>query len=93
MRRREQLVKARDIILGERGPETPVILARNLGREEEKIDVITLGELQPDIVGMLTLVMIGGSETRLIETGDGPRIYTPRGYGALVENKSKRTAP
>lgn len=81
MRRREQLVKARDIILGERGPETPVILARNLGREEEKIDVITLGELQPDIVDMLTLVMIGSTETRAFQRGDGSTtVYTPRGY-------------
>ena len=81
MRRREQLVKARDIILGQRGPETPVILGRNLGREEEKIDVITLGELHPDIVDMLTLVMIGSTETRTFPRGDGSTaVYTPRGY-------------
>lgn len=81
MRRREQLVKARDIILGERGPETPVILARNLGREGEKIDVINLGDLHPDKVDMLTLVMIGSKETRTFLRGDGSTaVYTPRGY-------------
>ncbi len=92
-RRRQGLVRAMEIFAAARPPDCPVIVARNLGRAEETVRMVALGDIDPDVVDMLTLVMVGGRETRLIETGDGPRIYTPRGYGAPVENKSKRTAP
>lgn len=80
--RRELLARAREILLGHRGPETPVVLARNLAREGEAIDIETLGGDWVDRVDMLTLVLIGSSETRLVELGDDIRVYTPRGYGA-----------
>jgi cobalt-precorrin 5A hydrolase/precorrin-3B C17-methyltransferase len=80
-RRTKQLMQARDILLAARGTDTPVILARNLGRTDENLDIITLGDLHSDRVDMLTLVMIGSSATRIIEKdGQPPRIYTPRGY-------------
>lgn len=85
-KRREQLGIARDIVLTSRPAETPVVLARNLGREEETVDVITLGELDADLVDMLTLVLIGSSETRAFERGTGKTsVYTPRGYGDKKE--------
>lgn len=76
MRRRTQLVYARDVLLQHRPPETPVILGRSLGREEENITVTTLKDLSVDQVDMLTLVMVGSSETRF----NGKHVYTPRGY-------------
>jgi cobalt-precorrin 5A hydrolase/precorrin-3B C17-methyltransferase len=79
-RRREQLLKARDILRKARPADTPVILARNLGRLGESIEVIDLDTLSPDLVDMLTLVMIGSSQTRLIRRGQGRWVYTPRGY-------------
>jgi cobalt-precorrin 5A hydrolase/precorrin-3B C17-methyltransferase len=79
-RRRKQLLRARDILLEARPPETPVILARNLGRADETVRVIALADLEPDLVDMLTLVMIGSSQSRIFETADGVRVYTPRGY-------------
>ncbi|MDP7345097.1 MAG: precorrin-3B C(17)-methyltransferase, partial [Alphaproteobacteria bacterium] len=87
------LALARDILLEARPPETPVILARNLGRADEEIRIITLDDLDVDMVDMLTLVMVGGRETRLIETGDGRRVYTPRGYGARSASAPKRSLP
>lgn len=84
-RRRTQLAEARDILLTKRSPETPVVLARQLGRPDEKIDVITLGELTPDHADMLTLVMIGGEDTRVIERGQKRWVYTPRGYGGKMD--------
>ncbi|MFP6689113.1 MAG: precorrin-3B C(17)-methyltransferase [Alphaproteobacteria bacterium] len=92
-RRREGLTRAMEIFAAARPVDCPVIVARNLGRAEETVRMVALGDFDPDVVDMLTLVMVGGRETRLIETGDGPRIYTPRGYGPPAENKSKRTAP
>lgn len=79
-RRRDQLARARDILLTGRPPETPVILARQLGRDGEKIEIVTLGELTPDHADMLTLVMVGSSESRVLRLGGRDRVYTPRGY-------------
>jgi len=83
-RRRKHLATARDILLRERSAQTPVILARNLGRDDERIEVIELGELTPDDADMLTLVLVGSSETRLIERGENLWAYTPRGYGSKM---------
>ena len=66
-RRRTQLVRAQEILLLGRGPDVPVVLARNLGRKEETIEVIKLGDLTPDHADMLTMVLIGNSQSRLIE--------------------------
>ncbi len=79
-RRQNQLVAARDILMAARGGETPVVLARNIGRAGERIEVIPLRDLGPDRVDMLTLVLIGSSNSRLIERGVGRWVYTPRGY-------------
>ncbi len=84
-RRRTQLAEARDILLTHRSPDTSVILARQLGREDEKIDFLTLGELTPDHADMLTLVMVGGEDTRVIERGQNRWVYTPRGYGGKMD--------
>ncbi|WP_075997175.1 precorrin-3B C(17)-methyltransferase [Salaquimonas pukyongi] len=82
-RRRTQLAYARDVLLEHRPADTPVILATNLGRPEEKVRVVPLSELQVDDVDMLTVVIVGSSETRTICTGDGRNwVYTPRGYAA-----------
>ncbi len=85
-RRRHQLVAARDAMLAHRPAETPVILARNLGRDGETLDVIRLDELEPDRVDMLTLVLIGNSQTRHIHRGQREWVYTPRGYAAKMED-------
>ena len=77
-RRDWQLDVARDILLTRRPAQTPVILARNLARQNETITVITLGELKAKDVDMLTLVTVGNNETRY----DGRWVYTPRGYAS-----------
>ena len=79
-RRRDQLPAARDILLTGRPGSTPVILARNLGRPGETIDVIALADLTSDQVDMLTLVLVGNSETRITRRGGRDWVYTPRGY-------------
>ncbi|HVZ01203.1 MAG TPA: precorrin-3B C(17)-methyltransferase [Dongiaceae bacterium] len=82
-RRRTQLAAAKDILLQHRPTETPVILARNLGREGETVTVTKLGKLDIDAVDMLTLVIVGSSETKAVERPDGGVwVYTPRGYAA-----------
>ncbi|WP_448192381.1 precorrin-3B C(17)-methyltransferase [Azospirillum sp. sgz301742] len=85
-RRTTQLGELRRVFLEHRPATTPVILARNLGRAGETIRLTTLGELDAGQVDMLTLVMIGSSETRTVPRGDGGAwVYTPRGYAAKRE--------
>ncbi len=85
-RRRHQLARARDILLEHRAADTPVVLARNLGREGESVRVTTLAELAPGMADMLTLVLVGSTATRLAAGGGGgARVYTPRGYADKAE--------
>jgi len=79
-RRITQIEKARDILLTGRPAETPVVLGRNLGRATESLQVITLGELTSDHADMLTMVLVGSSQSRVIERGVNKWVYTPRGY-------------
>ncbi|MCU0832335.1 MAG: precorrin-3B C(17)-methyltransferase [Rhizobiaceae bacterium] len=81
MKRRTQLAFARDELLKARPADTPVILATNLGRDGEAVRIVPLAELNIDDVDMLTVVIVGSSETRTVRTGDGRLwAYTPRGY-------------
>lgn len=79
-RRRTLLPLARDILLAARGAETPVALARNLGRPGENVALRRLGDDWAGAVDMLTLVLVGSTATRRLELADGARLYTPRGY-------------
>ena len=80
-KRRTQLAFARDELLKHRPADTPVILATNLGREGESVRLVDLAALNVDDVDMLTVVIVGSSQTRVVATGDGKRwAYTPRGY-------------
>ncbi len=83
-RRRTLLAEAREILLAHRPAGTPVVLAASLGRPEERITLRRLDELDVDEVDMLTLVMVGSSQSRVAMLGEGPRVYTPRGYAAKL---------
>jgi cobalt-precorrin 5A hydrolase/precorrin-3B C17-methyltransferase len=86
-RRRHQLAAAARILREHRPADTPVVLARNLGRDGEEVAVIALDELSPERVDMLTLVLVGSSETRRLARGDGGAwVYTPRGYAGKDPN-------
>ena len=84
-RRRTLLAEARDILLQHRPADTPVLLASSLGRPEEHIRYRTLQELEVDEVDMLTVVLVGSSHSRLAQLGEGPRMYTPRGYARKID--------
>lgn len=62
---------------------TPVAFARAVGRPDERLTLTTLGDADPAVADMATLVMIGSSETRYItREGERPWMLTPRTYGA-----------
>ncbi len=75
--RRTLLAEARDILLAHRPADTPVLLASSLGRPEEALTYRDLSALEVDEVDMLTVVLVGSSQSRVTAAG---RMYTPRGY-------------
>ncbi len=90
-RRRTLLAEARDVLLEHRPADTPVLLASNLGRADERLVRRTLATLEVDEVDMLTIVLVGSGQSRAFQTGDlaagaeGWRLYTPRGYANKMD--------
>jgi len=92
-RRTRQLAEAVAILRKHRADDTPVVLARNLGRAGETVTTLNLAELTPDKVDMLTVVLVGSSETRRVARPDGSSwIYTPRGYAGKARKNSEDAA-
>ena len=80
-KRRQGLARALAILGSGRPASTPVIIARNLGRSGETVDVVELQYVDQDRIDMMSLVMIGSSQTRMAPRLHGrPFVYTPRGY-------------
>lgn len=52
-------------------------------------------DLEVDEVDMLTVVLVGSSNTRLAQLGEGPRMFTPRGYARKIDGDltDKRNDP
>jgi precorrin-3B C17-methyltransferase len=73
--RPHQIGQAFDLLRTKKKPETPVLFIRAAGTAEAKVVSTTLGNADPSVVDMRTLVIIGASTTRQI----GRWIYTPRG--------------
>ncbi len=80
--RHEQLERTRDVLLRHRRPETPTVIARDVGGPGEELTVTTLADFVAGEVDMRTLVIIGSSTTRVVRGGGPPRVYTPRSYPA-----------
>ena len=80
-RRTTHLDRAISIISACRPSTTPVLVASQLGRTDEKVAVLPLAEFKADSVDMMTVVLIGSSDSRsFIDGGGTRRAYTPRGY-------------
>jgi precorrin-3B C17-methyltransferase len=75
-----QINTARDVLLEYRPGSTPVVLGRQLSRDDETMLITTLQELDSNDVDMFTLVTVGNSESKHIINGNKEWVYTPRGY-------------
>ncbi|MBY0612317.1 MAG: precorrin-3B C(17)-methyltransferase, partial [Beijerinckiaceae bacterium] len=81
--RPDQIGAAVALALKHRRGETPVMLARAVGSEEERLTIATLATVDVNLIDMRTLVLIGSSQTKLVERPRlPPLILTPRRYGA-----------
>ena len=75
-KRSDYLKSACGIIMKYRSPDTVCGIAKNIGREGESFEVMTLGKLAGTEVDMFTTVFIGNSSTKEING----KMVTPRGY-------------
>lgn len=75
-RRSGLLARALEVISRHRGPDTPAGVVRQAWRQGQDVRALTLCALDPESVDMLTVVVVGNSQTRLA----GNRMLTPRGY-------------
>ncbi|MEU6478071.1 precorrin-2 C(20)-methyltransferase [Streptomyces sp. NPDC047017] len=76
-----QVGRAQELLLDHRAPETPVVVARDVGGPQERVRIVRLGELDPAEVDMRTILLVGSSQTRVVRRGDGEEIaWTPRRY-------------
>jgi cobalt-precorrin 5A hydrolase/precorrin-3B C17-methyltransferase len=71
-----QLGKVKEMLLNQRPPDTPVGIVRDAYRPTQRVDLTDLASLRPEDVDMLTVVVVGSSQTRLV----AGRMVTPRGY-------------
>jgi cobalt-precorrin 5A hydrolase/precorrin-3B C17-methyltransferase len=75
-RRTTQLVAALRLLGDHRPSTTPAAVLTDIGRPGQRVVRTTLADLDPQEVGMLSLVVVGATSTRWI----GDRMVTPRGY-------------
>lgn len=80
IKRVDQLPRALAILAARRPTDTPVILARNLGRAEESVEIHALAAFPVERVDMLSILIVGAASTRLARIGRRDVVYTPRGY-------------
>jgi precorrin-2 C20-methyltransferase/precorrin-3B C17-methyltransferase len=67
--RTHQVKQAKEILLEYRAAETPVVVGRAIGRADESMILTPLADLDPDIVDMSCLLIIGSSQTRVARAG------------------------
>ncbi|WP_276302203.1 precorrin-3B C(17)-methyltransferase [Halorussus lipolyticus] len=79
-KRRANFEKCCEILLEHRDDDTPVGVVHAAGRDDEEVEITTLGELpdlgETDLIDMTTTLLVGNDETYV---WDG-RMVTPRGY-------------
>ena len=71
-----QLEEARLVLLEHRKPDTPVGIVTDAYRPTQRVLVTALAEFDTTVVDMLTIVVVGNTQTRM----QGGRVVTPRGY-------------
>ncbi len=79
-KRRENFQRCCEILLDHRAPDTPVGVVHGAGREDERVEIVELGDLEAlgetDLIDMTTTLVVGNEETYVWDD----RMVTPRGY-------------
>ena len=80
-KRHDYLMKACDLMMQYKSPETVCGIVGNIAREGEFSRVMTLKELRDTQVDMFTTVFVGNSQTKEINR----KMVTPRGYKGVQD--------
>ncbi len=75
-KRKDYLMKACDLMMQYKSPDTVCGIVGQIAREGESCRIMSLKELRDTEVDMFTTVFVGNSQTRKI----GDHMVTPRGY-------------
>lgn len=75
-KRTRQLEEVLALLMKHRGDTVPVGIVRNAARAGQEIRVLAAKNVDPSTVDMLTVMVAGNSQTRIL----GKRMVTPRGY-------------
>lgn len=65
------------------GDDRPVLFARAVSTPDEVLRIVPLDKAVPEMADMRTMVIVGSSQTRIIDRPAGPVLYTPRSVPAL----------
>ncbi len=77
--RREQIRQTFELLRQYRTADTPVVVAKAIGRPDEDVTIVCLEKADPDTIDMRTLLIVGASNTRMIERAPlPPLVYTER---------------
>lgn len=79
--RPELINEAREIMLKHKKENTPVLIARNVGREGENYTITNLKDMLNYQIDMFSTVIIGNSNSKVIKN----KIVTPRGYKIVLK--------
>ncbi|WP_299572578.1 precorrin-2 C(20)-methyltransferase [uncultured Williamsia sp.] len=78
--RTRQVSTLRDIVVETAGPDRVVVLGRDVGGPTESVTVTTAGDMDPGVVDMRTLLIVGSSTTAVVERTAGRAVFTSRRY-------------
>lgn len=80
--RPEGFARALDVLRESCGPERLILFARAVSTPDEALTITTLGQAVPEMADMRTVVIVGSSQTRMIQRDTAPILYTPRSVPA-----------
>lgn len=77
-----QVAAMRDLLLAHRKPDTPVVIGRSVSAAgpDEDVRVVRLADLDPSVVDMRCLLIVGSSQTQWYSFDSHDRVFTPRRY-------------
>lgn len=76
--RPEGFARTLEVLREECGDARLVLFARNVSRPDQTLRIVPLTECTPEMADMRTMVIVGNSATRIIDTPHGPILFTPR---------------
>lgn len=65
------------------GDDRPILFARAVSTPDEVLRIVPLDKAAPEMADMRTMVIVGSSQTRIIDRPAGPVLYTPRSVPAV----------